>query len=451
MRDSIFISHAAPEDNDFTRWLSLQLIGLGYKVWSDVLKLKGGEDWWPVIEKEIRDNSIKFITVLSVHANNKDGVLKELAVAQKVKKQLNDSQFIIPLHIDLNLSYDDVNIELNRLNSINFKKSWAEGLKSLLELLEEQNVPKSSPNFNEVNQLWQTIFLHNKLPVEKTEIYSSNWFPIVELPKVLRFHKIKYAIPPGFNVEDLPFPIVTYKDYCATFAWSYDFMNELPKTTTYDPKQTIEIPTEDILNGTYSDRFIRNKEAKNLIIQLLNKGFNKSIQKKPVSVYQMSNHISFWIKKGVLEKDKFNKVQFIGKQKEKQWHFGISGNVKMFPERCFVINSHIWFTSDGNNLIPEPAKQHAARRKQGKNWWNNDWRSKTIAFMQFLSEDDEAIHVELGSEEKIKISMHPMTFTSPVTYLDPNKENLPEDDYVHEPEIEGETEETTTFTEEAAE
>ena len=39
MRQIIFISHAAPEDNEFTRWLSLQLIGLGYTVWSDVLKL----------------------------------------------------------------------------------------------------------------------------------------------------------------------------------------------------------------------------------------------------------------------------------------------------------------------------------------------------------------------------------------------------------------------------
>lgn len=69
MRDIIFISHAAPEDNDFTRWLSLQLIGLGYKVWSDVLKLKGAEDWWPVIEKEIRENTIKFVVVLSKASN----------------------------------------------------------------------------------------------------------------------------------------------------------------------------------------------------------------------------------------------------------------------------------------------------------------------------------------------------------------------------------------------
>lgn len=438
MRGTVFISHAAPEDNDFCRWLSLQLIGLGYTVWCDVLKLKGGEDWWPLIEGEIRNNTIKFLTVLSSDSNTKDGVLKELAVAQKVKKSLNDNQFIIPLHIDERLSYDDVNIELNRLNSINFKKSWAEGLKNLLDLFEDQKVPKSEKNYAEVNNLWQTVYLNNKEPISSSEVYFSNWFPIVELPNHLRLHKIKYAIPHKFDINTLPFPGVLFKDYLATFAWCYDFMTELPKSSTYDQSESVNIVTEEILDGSYNTQLIPNKEAKNIIVQLLNKGFDQTLKKKPVAVYQMSNKISFWIKKGVLEKDKFNKIQLIGKQKEKQWHFGISGNAKMFPERSFVINSHIWFTSDGENLIPEAGKQHAARRKQGKNWWNNDWRSKTLAFVQFLAEEDETIKLELGSEECAKISINPIMFTSPVTYVDPNADNLPEDD--EDIETEGEEE-----------
>ena len=63
MRNKIFISHATPDDNEFARWLSLQLIGLGYEVWCDVLKLKGGEDFWAEIENEIRNNAIKFLFV----------------------------------------------------------------------------------------------------------------------------------------------------------------------------------------------------------------------------------------------------------------------------------------------------------------------------------------------------------------------------------------------------
>ena len=41
-RDTIFISHATPDDNDFVRWLGTRLIGHGYRVWADLFELKGG-------------------------------------------------------------------------------------------------------------------------------------------------------------------------------------------------------------------------------------------------------------------------------------------------------------------------------------------------------------------------------------------------------------------------
>ena len=425
MRETLFISHATPEDNDFARWLSLQLIGLGYTVWSDVVKLKGGEDWWPLIESQIRDSSIKFIIALSTASNNKDGVLKELAVATKVKKKLGDDNFIIPLHIDSTLSYDDINVELIRLNSINFKNTWADGLRMLLEKLNEENIPKKSDNHEQVKSLWESVYLNKKQPILEPETYYSNWFPIVEIPKKLWFHNFKQLMPRGLNIDNLAYPVIRYKDYLATFAYCYDFMEEIPKTYTYKKSESFEVDVEEILSGKYSDAFLRNKEARNLIVMLLNKAFERTLREK-VSVYEMSGRFSFWIKKGILEKDKFNKIQLVGKQKEKQWHFGISGSVKMFPERCVVINSHIWFTSDGVNLIPEASKQHAARRKQGKNWWNNDWRNKTMAFMKYLAEDG-AIKISLGSEEFAFISDEPIMFNSPVKYIDPNIENLLEE------------------------
>ena len=37
-RDAIFISHANPEDNEFTVWLGARLTAAGYEVWADVLQ-----------------------------------------------------------------------------------------------------------------------------------------------------------------------------------------------------------------------------------------------------------------------------------------------------------------------------------------------------------------------------------------------------------------------------
>ncbi len=58
---------------------------------------------------------------------------------------------------------------------------------------------------------------------------------------------------------------------------------------------------------------------------------------KGVREYQMSNKIGYWFEKGKLEKDKFNKVQLVGKLKDKSWHFGISGAGKLYPFPVLMI------------------------------------------------------------------------------------------------------------------
>ena len=119
-RTAIFISHATPDDNKFTAWLSAKLMALGYTVWCDLFNLPKGCVFWDQIETQIRDHSCVFIPVLSTISNRRDGVLKEIAVAEKTQKKLVDDTFICPLRIDQNLSYDDINVSLVRSNIIDF-------------------------------------------------------------------------------------------------------------------------------------------------------------------------------------------------------------------------------------------------------------------------------------------------------------------------------------------
>jgi hypothetical protein len=53
-RDTLLLSHANPEDNEFTLWLALQLANEGYRVWCDLTKLLGGEVFWDNIEEVIK-------------------------------------------------------------------------------------------------------------------------------------------------------------------------------------------------------------------------------------------------------------------------------------------------------------------------------------------------------------------------------------------------------------
>ena len=427
MRNKIFISHATPDDNDFTKWLALKLIGLGYDVWCDLLYLDKGADFWKVIDREIRENSIKFLLVTTNIAIRSDGVLKEIAVAEKVKKSLQDGNYIIPLIIDEKLSYDDLPPEIIRINATDFRNSWAKGLQDLLEALDKQRIPKNSPDPNKSNLLYQQIFLQDKQVIEKEEIYDSNWFPIISFPQELRFHNYDSGLPKDFDVRKLTFPAIRFKKYLCTFAWEYDFMYQLPKTETYDSKRTLRVPTSQIMSGEYNTDFISNSECQRLIVQLINKAFELRMKDKGVMEYPMSNKTGYWIKKMVLDKDKFDKVQLIGKLKGKNWHFGISASGKLYPYHVLMISSHIYFTEDGEKIIESKSIQHAARRKQGKNWWNNAWREKLLAFVKYLSDNETSFYLEVGSEEKIHVSNTPLQFVGQISYNIPNKKVLDEE------------------------
>ena len=434
-RQKIFISHAAPDDNEFARWLSLQLIGLGYSVWCDVINLKGGEDFWAEIEKEIREHTIKFLYVLSGKSNNREGTLKELAVAQKTKKSLpvEDSHYIIPLHIDRNLSYDDINIDLVRLNSINFKESWHKGLIQLVEKLNEDRVPVKEKNFAEVGSIWKDIILNNKATIEKEEVYSSNWFQITALPSTLHFYRFSTLVPNSFQMWKCKYPSRMYKGYFGTFAGCYDFIEELPKTQSYNPANTISISVQEILDGSYDTTFISNSDAKHIVTNLINLSFKSFFKRNGCKVYKLSaKRIAFWFPMGALEKDKAKGVLMVGKMKygkDKRinWHFAISGSTKLDEDLCYVIKSHIVFTWDGTNLIDSDSIQHRGRRKQGKSWWNKHWREKLLSFLSVFEDESKNIPIQVGENAYLKFASSPILFQSPVTYLEPSEDSLPDE------------------------
>ena len=102
-----------------------------------------GEDFWRDIEQVIRQETVKFVYILSRTSNSKQGSLDELSVARAVQDQQHLRDFIIPVRID-DLPFSDINIELKRLNAIDFSAGWATGLKQLLQEFEADAVPRDA-------------------------------------------------------------------------------------------------------------------------------------------------------------------------------------------------------------------------------------------------------------------------------------------------------------------
>ena len=100
VREAIFISHATPEDNPFTLWLGGKLTALGYQVFADVLRLKGGDDWERILEDAIRNKAKRFLLVATQHSVQKQGVRNEIKVANETAKRLKEDGFIVPLRLE---------------------------------------------------------------------------------------------------------------------------------------------------------------------------------------------------------------------------------------------------------------------------------------------------------------------------------------------------------------
>jgi hypothetical protein len=423
-KDKIFISHATPADNDFTKWLALKLVGLGYNVWCDILFLDKGVDFWKTIEQEIRGNTCRFLVVLSNISNQSEGVLKEIAVAGKIKKELKYDGFIIPLMIDSGFSYDKLNIELNRLNAVDFTQSWIKGLRELLKSFEDNNIPKNPGNLDLSNDLYNKIFLRDRTIIKKDEAYDSNWFSIKEFPPYLYFHAISQE-DIDFMQKPFSFPTLRYKNTICSF--SSDIGYKYKGNDLIEKERTVKIATDDILHYRLSSPFIEVKECRLFLIQLANKAFNNMMSTRELKTYDLTNKTAYWFEKGCLPTDKIGNVLMVGKRKLNNWHFGISGYAKLLPFPILIVSSHIFFTSDGKALLPSKEKQFKLRIKQGKSWYNDVWKKKLLALMNYLAGGNQFLEVPVGNAELVKIHSRPKKFLSHSTYISPNTNFQDED------------------------
>jgi TolB-like protein/Tfp pilus assembly protein PilF len=136
-RDTIFISHATPDDNEFVRWLADALTSRGYTVWADLLYLKGGTPFWTAIEETLRHRAIKVVFIVSRRSvdPSRSGVRNELSVADGLRVTLGDPGFIVPVRID-DTPFDALPIQIHQLNTLDFSKDRVARLPDLLDTLE---------------------------------------------------------------------------------------------------------------------------------------------------------------------------------------------------------------------------------------------------------------------------------------------------------------------------
>ncbi|HEX8502801.1 MAG TPA: toll/interleukin-1 receptor domain-containing protein [Pyrinomonadaceae bacterium] len=440
MRDIVFLSHARPEDDEFTRWLALQLIREGYPVWCDLIKLKGGEDFWKDIQAAIEARTTKFLYVITRTSNDRDGPLMELAAARAIQKREKIKDFVIPLALD-DLPPNEYAIELKRLNAVKFNDGWAKGFATLLEKLEQDGVRKDAAYGAEaVATWWRDQFSADRGVLDKGEYLLSSWFPIESLPEFIYQHLL-FTPPFGskFQEKEPGVPYQLLKTGILSFAPREDFAELLIKDKFV--ADTFRFKTQDILDGKLAREFIEAKDARNVVIHLLSEGWNKMATGRGLSSYEMANSVmSHYFVGDQVKNDRINFTGVDGQptykyvmgykrvgpkgenQRYRHWHYAVSAKPLLYPVKGFSLRGHVLFSDDAINIWDSAEKIHKARMSQCKNWWNADWRDRMLATMSWLASEDNAITVPLGSDAAVKVGLSPVVFESPFSYVEPGED-----------------------------
>jgi hypothetical protein len=427
----LFLSHANPEDNDFTRWLALQLAKDGYGVWCDLTKLLGGENFWKDAEEAIRSRTIKFIYVLSRTSNEKEGPRNELQIAKNVfrrDKSLHD--FIVPLHVD-DLPHAEINVLLTSLNAIPFERSWAKGYSQLLEVLEREKVPKH-PSFNPaaVQSWWREQFSAEKGVKAEPETYLSNSLPIKTHPQSVWLHTLVRSTVGEIRPENR----MTHAGFMdgidlVTFASAEDIKPALGEGVSVIESNAF--PVQDLLVGKTQ---IEAKKGRYFLSRLLRECWERWIGSSALGTYVLSNRSNCYFFKKEAQpnvdvhftnpegKKTYRSVVGYATQADgtkRYWHFAVQARPVLAPSLGYLISSHVIFTSDGVTPWSSHTKMHSARRRQCKSWFNPEWRDRLLATLHWLSQGSSALSIPAGSDVRIEASVIPQEFESEVSYLDP--------------------------------
>lgn len=434
-RSVLFISHAAPEDNDFALWLSARLATAGYKVWVDVRKLMGGGDFWDEIERVLREDAVKQIVAFTPFSR-KPGVKRELAIGAGVARRLNDDAFMIPIRVG-EVPFDEAPPEFIRANILSGHPNWHDCLVPLLETLEQAGIPRaSSPNSEMLKRLVEAREQGRRFAVARPETLMTNWFPITPAPSRVRFFGFegtKEQAKAWMKDCSVALAPASYLRIVGSFADPAGFAEAGPfplgATADYD------IAFTEFVSGINLGPLASRSDASNLTSNLLRQHFERLASAKGLKPFEFANgDVGWFFPSGLIRDDRATFVapdgrrrwrSLSGKFKTLRWHLCIVAKPRIWPELVYRVHANLVLTEDGITPL-DGAKTQKRRRRLTRSWWNHVWRDRLLAALSFLADGGDTVTFVAGNET-FGVQCLPLSFEVPVSYDESGPEPLEEE------------------------
>ncbi|QUL99306.1 MAG: toll/interleukin-1 receptor domain-containing protein [Candidatus Fermentithermobacillus carboniphilus] len=440
-RDELFISHATPEDNKFAAWLASQLMLHGYKVWCDIIRLKGGQISWQVIDAKIKEAG-KFLLVISSKSRHKEGVLNEVETALAVEKKSSSlHNFVIPLIID-GLPYDEMPIQVRRRQAIRFNDGWASGLRSLLRTLAEEDFPRlEAPNTAAIASWWASYAGTCDAIVAKEEVYTSNWFS-AQLPQVMyvhRFDRLNTDRNLSHRLEETRTRGFLHQDYLLSFCSAASLKASLGDTVTIVESRLVR-PADFLKQGA---RGLPPTVARNAVVNLMKQAWDRWPKVSSLHAYELANGNKAYYfteddvgtgrvripgNRGTGRRliGQWHTKTMRGERRIHYWHFAVEVKPCVAPFIGFIFKPHVVFSDDGVTVWDSKDRMHKARRRRCRHWWNPEWRDRILASLAWFSDCQDVIRIPVSEDSFIEVSTRPIQFRSQVSYRDPHGKPLVE-------------------------
>lgn len=371
-------------------------------MWYDRIKLLGGESYPRNIDHAIKNQTFRFLTVLSRNSKDKENPTKERTAALNVAKQ-RKIDFVIPLNLD-GLRADELPWMTSDLTFISFEKNWYDGFVMLLKKLDSVETPKnrSTGSSRVVQWLSEDSAVHNK-----KETLWTNLFPM-SIPRHIR----QYAIPPEIDISsaELEWPI-----WIENPALGWAFANPLPEASRpFKEVNVVEWSKEERIAGQKSTDLVGNLARRSIETYCSSKGLvystNRRRQYFPNDLVS-KNTLSFRSHSG-----RRTTVKCVGDRKASSlsqdrvmYHLAPRFRVLMelFEDPVARIQTEIQWTDMGQSEIPAAsALRH--RKKLCKTWWNHEWLARQTAVMNWLTDGRDELVLAKSDIGNLSISKVPL-------------------------------------------
>ncbi len=424
-RETVFISKATPEDDEFVLWLAPRLEAAGYKVFADILALEPGDRWRKEVTGTLQNKSIKMLLCCRDSTLAKNGVQEEIGIAEDLVKELKDPRFIIPLRIE---PYKKL-FGIGELQYVDFVGSWAKGLRDLLDALEKQNVPCAKEKIT-INPNWEAYKKRLAIKVEDApENLTLNWLRIAEVPDAVRYYSPSGAIDHGLMAnacKTAPYPAEVYLRGFFSFALPEEIKDSFAHVGKFMVHSEYELMT--LLDNGSKSPDIRPREAKNLLSSMFRQGWEQFCREKGLFEYAFSKQLAFHVSKDQLPLGRRVSWGRQGQRRNsmlrnisrgKVWQYGVSASPSFWPYPHFKLKSRVLFAElsgkEVGNVFNDTDQQHRLRRSICSGWRNKAWHGRLMAFLELLSDESSMIDIPFSGTARLRLDANPMTLVSPVT------------------------------------